>query len=285
MDPRTPSLALEAIHEIVNENMASAARVHIAEKGRDPRKYTLVATGGAGPVHAYRVARKLQLHKIVCPVGAGVASTIGLLVAPPRVDFVHAYVARLGEIDWEKLRGIYREMEERAVATLGEVGVPASQVQLLRMADMRYIGQGYEVVAPLPSGELGPAREAEMRAAFEDACRELYERTLPTVDVEALNWRLFACGPDAGAEAIAAGLKSRGEAVQSDSALKGYRPLYLGESGCFQEAAVYDRYRLCPGESYHGPAVVEERESTVVVGREGRFYLDGYQNLIIEIEA
>ncbi len=273
------------IHEIVNENMASAARVHIAEKGRDPRNYVLVATGGAGPVHAYRVAKKLQLSRIICPLGAGVASTIGLLVAPPRVDFVHAYVARLGEIDWERLRGIYREMEERAIATLAEVGVRRSDVRLLRMADMRYVGQGYEVVAQMPSGELGPSSRQSMQGAFETAYRELYERTLPSVEVEALNWRLFAYGPETEAEAIAAGLKARAEAVTDGRALRGRRQVYDGEAGGFVETAVYDRYRLRPGESHAGPAIVEERESTVVVGRDGRFRVDGYQNLIVDIEG
>lgn len=272
------------IHEIVNENMAGAARVHIAEKGRDPRKFVLVATGGAGPVHAYRVARKLQLRKIVCPLGAGVASTIGLLVAPPKVDLVHAYVARLGEIDWEKLRGIYREMEARAVATLREVGVARSEVSLLRMADMRYVGQGYEVVAAVPEGELGPERLAEMRESFEEAYRTLYERTLPTVEVEALNWRLFAYGPGTEAEGIAAGLRRRVAAAGDGPPLKGHRPIYLGELGRFEAAAVYDRYRLKPGGSYRGPAVVEERESTVVVGPDARFSVDDYQNLIVEME-
>lgn len=272
------------IHEIVNENMASAARVYIAEKGRDPRKYTLVATGGAGPVHAYRVAKKLQLSKLICPMGAGVASTFGLLVAPPKVDFVHAHVTRLGEIDWGKLSAIYQEMEERAVATLEEVGVPRSQVRLARMADMRYVGQGYEVVAQLPEGDLGPASLAGIRQGFEDAYRELYERTLSS-EIEALNWRLVASGPGAEAASIASGLKGRAQALQGESALKGHRPVYLGDRGRFEDVPVYDRYRLQPGESHHGPAVVEERESTVVIGEDGRFSVDAYQNLIIEIEG
>jgi len=271
------------INEIVNENMASAARVHIAEKGRDPRKYTIVATGGAGPVHAYRVARKLQIRRVLCPLGAGVASTIGLLVAPPKVDFVHAYVSRLKDLDWEKLRSIYREMEERAVAALAEVGVPASQVVLSRVADIRYVGQGYEVVTRIPDGELGPEKAGEIREAFETAYRELYERSLPEVEVEVLSWRLFAYSVPVGAEAIAGGLKSRNGRPHRGSALKGHRPIYLGDQNGFQQAAVYDRYLLKPGDSYPGPAVVEERESTVVIGRDARFSVDGYQNLIIEI--
>lgn len=283
----TETAAAWGIHEIVNENMASAARVHIAEKGRDPRRYTLVATGGAGPVHAYRVAKKLGLSKLICPLGAGVASTIGLLVAPPRVDYVHAYVSRLEDLDWERLRAIYREMEDQARATLAEVGVPSGEVRLLRMADMRYVGQGYEVVATLPEGELGPASAGAMRAAFEEAYRELYERTLPSVDVEGLNWRLFAYGPEAGAEAIAADLRrgGSGEASGVAGALRGHRPIYLGEKEGFVPAAVYDRYKLSPGDRFRGPAVVEERESTVVIGADGAVTVDPYRSLIIEIEG
>ena len=271
------------IHEIVNENMASAARVHIAERGRDPRRYTMVATGGAGPVHAYRVARKLQMSKLVCPIGAGVASTIGLLVAPPRVDYVHAYVTRLGEIDWERLAEIYREMESHAVATLGEVGVDRSDMRFLRMADMRYVGQGFEVPTELPDGELEPSMLGPIRESFERTYEQLYERTLPRVEVEALNWRIFAYGSPAEAEAIAAGLRGRAVQTEPGPALKGHRPIYLGERGRYQDAAVYDRYSLRSGDSYPGPAVIEEKESTVVVGEEGRFSVDDYQNLIVEI--
>ncbi len=273
------------IHEIVNENMASSARVHIAEKGKDPRAYTLVATGGAGPVHAFRVAKKLQARKIICPLGAGVASTIGLLVAPPRVDYAHAYVTRLAEADWDKLKGIYADMEERAVATLREVGVPRAEVRLLRMADMRYSGQGYEVVVTLPEAPFGPSGVPAMRAAFESAYRELYARTIPTLEVEVMNWRLFAFGPSGRAEAVTSGLKSRGRGAGDGKALKGQRPIYIGDAGRFEEASIYDRYRLRPGESHPGPAVVEERESTVVIGPDGRFTVDQYQNLIIEIEG
>jgi N-methylhydantoinase A len=151
------------IHDIINEQMASAMRVHIAEKGRDPRDYTIVATGGAGPLHAFRIAEKLHIGRILCPLAAGVASTIGLLVAPPKVDLVHSRVWRLSELDWSSLNQIYAELQAQAQTVLEPMGVAAADLTLQRLADMRYVGQGHQIVVPLPDGVLGPQHESACR--------------------------------------------------------------------------------------------------------------------------
>ena len=133
------------VHNLVNENMASAARVHIAEKGRDPRAYTLVATGGAGPVHAYYMAHKLGIKRIVCPRNAGVASAFGLLLAPARVDRTAAFAAALDEMDWPAMEGAYQELEAAARQVIIDTGMDGNTARVQRLADMRNIGQGFEI--------------------------------------------------------------------------------------------------------------------------------------------
>jgi N-methylhydantoinase A len=271
------------IHDIVNENMASAARVHIAERGRDPRGFALVAIGGAGPVHAYRVAKKLQLARVLCPLGAGVASTIGLLIAPPRTDLVHAYVCPLDALDWERLNQIYTGMKDEATVLLSQLGVAPDLIQFQPMADLRYVGQGFEVVTPLPEGLYGRDSLPAFTAAFDSAYRTLYGRTVPGLEIEGLNWRLRASVPASGPEHVAEALVARSRRVNG-KALVGQRPVYFPETGGFTLTPIYDRCCLSPGDRYAGPAIVEERESTVVVGPAANFHIDPYQTLIIELE-
>lgn len=269
------------IYEIANEHMAAAARIHVTEKGRDPRRYTLVATGGAGPIHAYRLARKLGIKKVVYPLGAGVASALGLLVTPPKVEFVHSYFTMLHALDWEKLNQIYAELEAQAVAVLHEAGVAAAEVRLSRTADMRYVGQGYEIPVPVPGGRLSGAHLDAMEQAFRERYRALYGRAPSDVRIEALNWRLAASGPNREARfSIDADTVPAGEPGDPH---KGRRRAYFPELGGFVDVPVYDRYRLRSGTTFTGPAIVEEKESTVLVGPDAIFRVDTYQNLVVEL--
>ena len=140
------------IHDLVNENMANAARVHIAEHGKDPRRYTLLATGGAGPVHAYYVAKKLGLKRLIAPRAAGVASALGLLIAPARVDRVATVARELDRIQWPDLEATFREMETKAKAVLAATLPEGAAPAIARLADIRYVGQASELVVPLPAG-------------------------------------------------------------------------------------------------------------------------------------
>jgi N-methylhydantoinase A len=282
---RDPVTVAWGIHNIVNENMASAARVHLAERGRDPRAYALIATGGAGPVHAQRIARKLRVRRVLCPLGSGVASTIGLLVAQPRTDLVHAYVARLDELEWERLNAIYAGMRDRAIALLGQVGISAAEVQIQPLADLRYVGQGFEVVTALPPGPYAAASAAEIARAFEAAYQTSHGRTMPTLPIEGLNWRLRASGPRTDARRVAEALHAGRRLGTGGPALRGKRLAYFPERGGFISTPVYNRYALRPGECLAGPALVEERESTVVVGPDAMFSVDRYQTLTIEVEG
>ncbi|MBI4642136.1 MAG: hydantoinase/oxoprolinase family protein [Candidatus Tectomicrobia bacterium] len=269
------------IHEIVNENMAGAARVHLAEKGKDPRRYALIATGGAGPLHAQRVAKKLQVRKVICPGGAGIASSIGLLVAPPRVDLVHTYVARLKELDWARLNTIYGEMEGEAADMLVQAGVSRHEIVVERTADLRYVGQGYEIVVPIPSGDLGIDSLPKIVGDFQKVYFDLYNRSISGVEIEGVSWRISAYGP---APSIEGALSTQANFARplDSSGIKGRRSAYLPERSGFAEVTVYDRYTLPTGTVFQGPAIIEERESTALVGADATFHLDQYGNLIIE---
>ncbi len=265
------------IHHVVNENMANAARIHLVERGRDQRRYSLIAFGGAGPMHAYHVAEKLRLRQIICPPAAGVTSAFGFLVAPMAFDFVQTYLTTLRGIDFTHLNTIFEEMETRGRALLRQAGVPEETMAVTRSADMRYLHQGFEINVPLPPGRLSADEMPRLQENFNHAYERLYKRLNPDVDVEALNWRVLVSGPRPIIQlAPATGLQVAVEATR-----KGQRPAYFPETSGYLECPVYDRYQLAPGMVLQGPAILEERESTVVVGPGARVEVDAYQNVVI----
>ncbi len=265
------------IHNIVNENMAAATRMHLAEKGRDPRRYEMIAFGGAGPVHAYRLAQLLKLDRLIVPLGAGVTSALGFLVAAPAIDYVRSYVTRLEQIDWTHLNILFEEMETEARALLVDAGARPEEITMTRTADMRHIGQGFEIAVPVPNGLLDAASLSGIREAFFASYHQLFERTVRDVPIEAMSWRLAASAPVPDIK-----LDFSGQSSEFSDSLKGTRQVYFPETG-FAECDVYDRYALKPGDTFTGPAVVEERESTTVIGPGGNVSVDPYRNLICEL--
>ena len=275
-----PIDAAWGIHQVVNENMANAARVHAVERGKDPRRYPLFAFGGAGPVHAYRVAQILHSPQLIVPFGAGVASALGFLVAPLAFDFVRSLHARLADLDWDEIARLYEEMEKEGRELLERAGVPTDQIDMVRSADLRYVGQGHEVSVPVAGGPLGTDALCALTSAFEQVYRGLYERTAPGNPIEAVNWRVVASGP---VPDLALSEMGRTTETTSGDRLKGRRPIYLPEERGFVEAPVYDRYRLPVGAEIEGPAVVEERESTFILGPGGQARVDPFRNLIVTL--
>ncbi len=267
--------AAAGIHSIVNENMAAATRMYIAEKGRDPRRYEMIAFGGAGPVHAYGLAKLLKVKRVICPLGAGVMSALGFLVAPPAIDYVRSYVSRLDNLDWDHLNRLFDEMEQEADHLLREAG--ATEIAVRRHADMRHVGQGFEIGVRLPDGRLGPQSLAEMKQGFLDTYERLFDRRIAEVPIEALSWRLSASAPMPHVA-----LNFAGQLAGQGAARKGEREAYFPGAG-YVPCAVYNRYALPEGTKLHGPAIVEERESTVVVGPDAAVSVDKHLNLIIDI--
>src|SRR5499425_127843 len=269
------------IHDIVNENMASAARVHIAERGRDPRDYALLCTGGAGPVHAWSVAKKLGVSRIVCPPSAGVASALGLLVAPARVDRVATVGIRLDQGSVAELETAFRRLEDEARAVMADTGLKLENASVRRLADGRFMGQGFDLVVSLPDGPYDESEASRRRltAAFETAYRDKFALTPPGVPVEFLNIRVAVRAPVSGSDVVLQGRRGAGAA----SALKGTRPAYFPESSGFVPTAVYDRQRLGVGDELDGPAVVEEEGSTLVIGPGGRARVASSGNLVLTL--
>jgi N-methylhydantoinase A len=262
--------AAAGIHHLVTENMAAATRMHLAEHGRDPRGYTLLAFGGAGPVHAYALAKRLKVPRVIVPVGAGVMSAFGFLVAAPRADEVRGYPCALTAVDWDRVALLYEEMAAQARSVLQH-----PDVTITRSADMRYLGQGFQITVPLPDGELSAAREAEIRETFHRSYKAVFGRMIGDGTPELINWRLSATRP-----ASALTLAHRSAASPPH---RGRRPVRFPD---FEEieAEVYDRYALPPGWAGHGPALFEEHETSCAVGPDCAVHVDGQHNLIIDID-
>jgi len=266
------------IHQIVNENMANAARAHLGERGKDPRRMPMYAFGGAGPVHGYRVAEILRLPAIISPFGAGVGSTFGLLSAPLAFDFVRSAYSRLDHLDWGFANRLLDEMAEEGGDVLERSGLSAEQISYKRSADMRYVGQGHEVAVMLPDGVLSAEHLSRISKLFNDAYRALYGREGPDVPLEVINWRVVASGPRPELN-----LKLPTNRRREGNARRGFRRAYFPEPGEYIETAVYDRYALDVGMEFIGPGIVEERESTLIVGARGKARVDERLNIVVEL--
>ena len=270
------------IHDVVDESMAGAARVHVAERGRDPRDYTLVCTGGAGPVHAYAVARKLGVARVICPPAAGVASALGLLLAPARVDRVATVGLRLDRDPVGALEAAFRGLEDEARAVMADTGLKLQAATVRRLADGRFLGQGFDLVVALPDGPYADDAASRRRLVetFERAYREKFGLTPPDVPVEFINVRVSMRAPVAGADVTARRARETGT---GGGAVKGARRAYFPEAGGWVDATVYDRARLGAGEELAGPALVEEAGTTLVVGPAGRARVTETGNLVMTL--
>jgi len=263
------------IHTIVNTNMELATRVVSIERGRDPRDLTLVAFGGSGPVHGCRLAQALGIPRVILPAAAGVTAAIGLLAAEVKFDVARTYVRRLDGLDPAAVDAMYGEMAAQATEVVRESAV-AGEVALVRSADARYVGQGYELTVPVPGGRLDADALVRVRASFDEVYAARYGYANPAEPVEIVTWKLSAVG---GAPRIAlakAATRSVGESR------KGTRRAYFPETRGYVDTPVYDRYALAAGTSLSGPAIVEERESTTVLPPGLTAAVDEYANLIAE---
>jgi N-methylhydantoinase A len=272
--------AAAGVHEVVNENMAGAARVHIAERGRDPRRYALVCTGGGGPVHGYGVARKLGIERLVCPPSPGIASAWGLLVAPARVDRVTTVGFRLDTGDLADFEAAFRRLEEEAREVVAATGLPLAAARVERLGDGRCVGQGFDLVVVLPEGpyDSGDETRADLQTAFEHGYREKFGRAPPEVPLEFINARVSLRVPVPGGHI--AGLAGGGRA---EDALKGTRRAWFAQAGGFVEAQIYERDRLGAGARFSGPALVEDAGSTLVIGPGGTAEIMPSGSILVEI--
>ncbi|ANM14867.1 MULTISPECIES: hydantoinase/oxoprolinase family protein [unclassified Rhizobium] len=264
------------IHDLVNESMSKAAAMHATDLGVDPRSLPMVAFGGAGPVHAYGIARKLGIKRIICPTGAGVTSAIGLLIAPVAVDLSASHPMPVDNWDVAAVDRLLDDLAAQGAEVVSAAGVAKETITNRYTVDMRHVGQGHEITVALPDRGL-PKQEflKQLLANFYKLYRELFGRTV-NASVEVITWRLRASGEKDRV--------TRPHEVNAADALKGQRQVYFPELGAYAETPVYDHYRLPVGREFAGPAIVEQRESTAVVGPSGVFHVDANGNLVINIQ-
>ncbi len=270
--------AVWGIHDLINETMAAAAKTHIAEKGGNPKVVTVIAFGGAGPVHAYGLTKKLGAPRFIVPPNAGVGSALGFFTAPRAFDLVRSHKAPLMTADFAEIEEIFRAMEIEGARTLA-AGTVDDGLRFERSVDVRFVGQGSETNIPLPEHNFTETDPETIRSRFDSIYEKLYGRTYPESPVEFINFRVRASLP----EKLLQLPRINRAGGSAESAVKGERRAYCPLEGDFISYRVYDRYRLGPGAEFHGPAIIEERESTVIVGADAAASVDEYGFVWVEL--
>jgi len=268
-------LAALAIGEVVDENMANAARVHAIERGKDLRGRALIAFGGAAPVHAARLAEKLDISKVIIPTDAGVGSAVGFLDAPVSYEVVRSRYMRLSALDTGVVSDMFATMREEAESIV-RLGAPEGGLDEQRIAYMRYVGQGHEVSVELPLRALEPSDAATLQEAFDATYVQHYGRTIPDMDVEVLTWALTLRAPVPPPGPVDE--PARQEAPEAETR----RRVFDTKAADFEDVPVYARTDLAPGMRITGPAVVDEAQTTTVVTREFDARIDGRGYIILE---
>ncbi|MCC6531912.1 MAG: hydantoinase/oxoprolinase family protein [Burkholderiales bacterium] len=248
-----------AVSEIVEENMANAARVHAMELGKTVEDYTLIAFGGAAPLHAARLAQKLGIRHVIVPSGAAVGSALGFLWAPVAFHAVRSFYQRLDRIDVAKVNELVQAMSRDATGIV-RGGAPRARLEEQRSAFMRYVGQGHEITVALPARALRAADAPALRRDFETEYARLYGRAIPHLQVEVLSWSLVVrTRSKRSLPAKRAKLRAAPRAPRRQA-------LYDPRAQRFRDAAVFDRAELRAGTRFAGPALVAEDQTTTVVG-------------------
>jgi len=260
------------IHEVINEDVARAFRVHASEIGFDYRRCAMIAFGGSGPAHAIRVARKLRIPKVIFPVGAGVMSAIGLLMTPISYATLRSRRIRLDELDAAGLESGFASIEKQARELLIEAGVPGEEIESERRLDMRFQGQGHEVEVQLPDNP----DVADLADLFRQTYAQVFAATPLDAMVEIVNWKIEASGPRpdfADRYHPFSGARGGEEVIRTVQ-------VYHNDKGGFGPCPVIDRYALAEGRCIDGPALIQEDEATTVLGPGDRIEVDLLGNLV-----
>jgi N-methylhydantoinase A len=271
--------AAAGIVRVVNATMVKGIRLVSVERGYDPRQFSLVCFGGAGPVHAAMLAEELDIPKLIIPLNPGIACALGLLMADFRHDYVRTLICRLSGVDPEVLNKTYLDLQGQARDQMRRENVPEEDIRLIRTADARYVGQGYTLEVPVAAGTLTTASLSRLVGAYHDAHEDTYGYRMPGDEVEVVNLRVVAVG----ALSKPAFEKSPVQAQIPATTQKDERPMCFG--GRFEAVAAYERDSLRPGNTLEGPCVVEQLDSTTVVPPDWGVVVDEYRNLIVSRRA
>jgi N-methylhydantoinase A len=259
--------------------MASAARVHVAERGYDVSGFALLVTGGGGPLHGCDVARGLGIERVICPPEAGVASALGLLVAPARIDRVCSIARNLREISPADLEAVFVAMEQDAAKVMKETLGNAASFVFERAADIRFVGQGFEVVIPLPRGPFDDGTPARIRVGFAESYRRVFAQVPPVEEIELINLRLAAIETAVERPLMPNGSGKRVWTIGSDS-----RDVWDAGAGEWRRVTVLAREELENGQELVGPVVVEDASSTLVIPKGAKARRDASGNLIVDLK-
>ena len=283
--------AIWGIHDLINETMAAAAKTHIAEKGGNPKIVTIVAFGGAGPVHAYGLAKKLGAPRLLVPPNAGVGSALGFFTAPRAFDLLRSHKVSLAASDFNEIEKIFKDLESEATRILlketsdkdsqGPNSQPSpEEIRFERSLDMRFVGQGSETNVSIPRKDFFTFKKEDVRSLFDEVYQKLYGRTYPDSEVEFINFKVRASLP----ERLLRLPKIERKVKSLEEAIKGNRLAYSPLAQDFIPYTVYDRYKLFPEATFQGPAIIEEKESTVILGEDASVFVDDYGFLWIDLE-
>jgi N-methylhydantoinase A len=266
------------IHDLINETMAAAAKTHIAEKGGNPKIVTISAFGGAGPVHAYGLAKKIGAPRIIVPPLAGVGSAMGFFTAPVAFDMSRSHRAALDDADFNEIENLFQELEREGGAILRQTD-QKQKVTFERTLMMRFVGQGAETDLPIARKPFGKWSRAQIRALFDEAYQKLYGRTYPDHPVEFVTFKVRASLPERPFRLPP--LSQRKTTLKA--CIKGTRQAFSLLQRKYIPFTVYDRLKLYGGAKMPGPAIIEEKESTIVIGEDARARVDEFGFVWIDI--
>ena len=259
------------IHDLINETMAAAAKTHIAEKGGNPNLVTVSAFGGAGPVHAYGLAKKISAPRILVPPLAGVGSALGFFTAPVAFDLSRSHRANLSDADFSEIEALFNTLEKEGVAALGSA-IESEPVIIERTLMMRFVGQGAETDLPIGQKPFDQWTRTEIRELFDTAYKKLYGRIYPDSQIEFVTFKVRVGLPPQPFH-LPQPEKVGGTLNES---IKGDRKAFSLIQKDYIPFTVYDRSLLPPGTEFSGPAIIEERESTIVIGEDAKVRVDEY---------
>jgi N-methylhydantoinase A len=259
------------IHDLINETMAAAAKTHIAEKGGNPNIVTISAFGGAGPVHAYGLAKKIGAPRILVPPLAGVGSALGFFTAPVAFDLSRSHRVALNDADFNEIEQLFAELEHEGAAILQEAD-KAQDILFERTIMMRFVGQGAETDLTIEPKPFQQWKKEEIRDFFDEVYQKLYGRTYPDTPVEFVTFKVRASLPERPFRIPPLG-STKGTLKDC---IKGERQAFSLIKKEFLPFKVYDRSKLFPGTNLEGPAIIEEKESTIIIGEDAEASVDQY---------
>ena len=266
------------IHDLINETMAAAAKTHIAEKGGNPNIVTISAFGGAGPVHAYGLAKKIGAPRVMVPPLAGVGSALGFFTAPVAFDLTRSHREALDDADFQQIEQLFEALEKEGAAILQEADKD-QKIIFERTLMMRFVGQGAETDLTIDNKPFDRWKKAEIRTLFDAVYQKLYGRTYPETPVEFVTFKVRASLPERPFRISP--LKNTGKSIED--CLKGERQAFSLIRKEYIPYQVFDRFKLFSGAVLNGPAIIEEKESTIVVGEDAKASVDDYGFVWIDL--